>query len=843
MSELPQSPPEAFDAEEFNAKVQGEVSNGNARFAGLAGLLSTVVKYSPDVLDSKYGDIMEALGLIDQNDDLADLLETALETKQFAGIRNLAILGKPRTRNDAPVGALKKSFIARYEGDAPNGFYEYLTRNNAEFHRSSMKYYAKFCSIVQSSGTGKSRLMMQMADKGVIVLYLNLRPIGDTGYPPRDAFAAKVLTENLPQSEREYGARCCAFFAAIFAVLTERLKSASNSAADTEAIVKMWNDGMCSVDSEARADYFRDVEFKYNSFLNTIDAAAVNDSIKNMKLTEEKTPFDFMPQSAQDILKDQCAALEEKLGQLWPEGVQDQPRVFIAYDEAHSLNETTAFRAADTVCRVISLYSPKFRAGVWVAFGSTTSRVADFSAPQRQHNSARVQQGGKHLFRPYTELGWDPLARDLYPGDGPKDVARYSHIVRFGRPLWASLADAQYTPTEVADLANYKLLGAKSCDVPDDSQALAILGQRFGLHISFGHPDAVGYLDSAVASYLRICIATTEDRIWKYTSYPSEPFLSCVAAKALHSGHLLKCLEHLRDKVNNGMIELGERGELASRLLWLLAKDLYVREKHSASSSSIFNHATKEHLELYDCQKIRIVPFFKFLFGQAFWDPVDGARQDFEKAYVNFSHWVSMVENISKGADSELRGDEWTLRHWCRTSAVQCCHGQPVVDKMIPIFFDETPASAGTHPNTDVMSQIFISDKNREKHVTATATRKDKSINCLSSRPYIFILCELAVDGSSLTVEYPTRRSPRDTSPRDTSPTDMCLKITARGLNGGTFAFLQNDNGLCTRLQELTRPPKRPSQPYAQLLSEQMKYGSTSKAHNMYWERGATPST
>ncbi|KAH0835503.1 hypothetical protein J3R83DRAFT_9178, partial [Lanmaoa asiatica] len=78
-----------------------------------------------------------------------------------------------------------------------------------------------------------------------------------------------------------------------------------------------------------------------------------------------------------------------------------------------------------------------------------------------------------------------------------------------------------------------------------------------------------------VASHLRICLATTLDRNWRFTSYPSEPLLSCVAACDLHARpeRLEAGLGTLLKAVNSGMIDMGQRGELASRLLWLLAKD------------------------------------------------------------------------------------------------------------------------------------------------------------------------------------------------------------------------------------------------------------------------------
>jgi hypothetical protein len=59
---------------------------------------------------------------------------------------------------------LYDSFVRPYIGEAVDGFYDYLKKNHLKFMGSgrSRPYYAKFCSIVQSSGTGKSRLMTEV---------------------------------------------------------------------------------------------------------------------------------------------------------------------------------------------------------------------------------------------------------------------------------------------------------------------------------------------------------------------------------------------------------------------------------------------------------------------------------------------------------------------------------------------------------------------------------------------------------------------------------------------------------------------------------------------------------
>jgi len=63
---------------------------------------------------------------------------------------------------------------------------------------------------------------------------------------------------------------------------------------------------------------------------------------------------------------------------------------------------------------------------------------------------------------------------------------------------------------------------------------IVVLGQRFSLEICFGHLESVKYLEQGGASHLQICVSTNADRVWMFSNYPSEPFLSCVAAFILH---------------------------------------------------------------------------------------------------------------------------------------------------------------------------------------------------------------------------------------------------------------------------------------------------------------------
>jgi hypothetical protein len=230
---------------------------------------------------------------------------------------------------------------------------------------------------------------------------------------------------------------------------------------------------------------------------------------------------------------------------------------------------------------------------------------------------------------------------------------------------WTSLkvVDPQGMSGVIA-MASMKLCKSSRYDAKNQNQALAVLSQRFGLDVCFGHPESVQYLETSVASHLRVCSAVTEDRTWKFTSYPSEPFLSCVAAGLLHHSEstLDDTLRALKDKVDSGLFEIGQNGELASRLLWLLAKDMFVRKVLHANAKGIRCNSGQEFI---DCVRVPVIAFLEYVLGDLFTNALDegearGARKAFANAYINFSHWVSMDENIATEKHGE-EGWRWVI--------------------------------------------------------------------------------------------------------------------------------------------------------------------------------------
>ncbi|KAG2097938.1 uncharacterized protein F5147DRAFT_816196 [Suillus discolor] len=149
----------------------------------------------------------------------------------------------------------------------------------------------------------------------------------------------------------------------------------------------------------------------------------------------------------------------------------------------------------------------------------------------------------------------------------------------------------------------------------------------------------------------------------------------------------------------------------------------------------------------------------------------------------NYSKYPNLVIPCGR-LKSHLRcsAKEWTLRHWYRTSAVQCCHLQPLVNKMIPIYFDDPALGSG---DLNRISQMFISEKagkNYHEQDLKLVTRTHDSIQCLSNLPYIALLLDLNVK-PKLNVTF-AEKEPNH------AKTDRCLRIYPVGINKTTFPFL-----------------------------------------------------
>ncbi|KAH7884242.1 hypothetical protein F5I97DRAFT_2035573 [Phlebopus sp. FC_14] len=671
-------------------------------------------------LDKKYRNVLTSLDLLNKDPSLQPIVANAWQTGSYRDIRTLAVLQAPMPEpagglSELLLDALRKGLSAIYRGPAVDAFSEYLGQNHQAFCKGGNEYYGKFYSIIQSSGTGKTRLMLELGTKDICVLYMNIRSPNDKqGYPYHDDIPANILTGC--NTESEYLIQCYAFFASIFKVLRIFLEE--------EKKFNDWCKDMCKIGSRARALFFAAVGKEYENVKEEIHASS----------TGEVVMFRYYQQMA--------------YSRSLPSGNKNAP----------GLGNTT---------------------------GSGNPCGYDTRTCVGMVSSARVPVDGHLFFPPFTQLGWDqntPILEKVQADE----VGKAEHILRYGRPLYVLIGFAPLCPLLM--LARDKLCGKPVFNPNDAHQAFAVLAQRFGFDFAFGPPK----IESGATPL------TLPSPFYHTSSRPEE-------------------------MVSGGAVDIGQIGELVSRLLWLLAKDFFVRTKLDAPA-----HMSGGFEEvLQDCQLVPVVEFLTFVFGPKIWEVAPGAQTEFQNAYINFSHWVSMDFNVRQDKEVEqLPIETWTCCHWARTSAVQCCPNQPLIDKVIPMYFK--PQKDGDRAG---MSQILISDTARigTRQSALFDIRRDHWSIAPDYRglPYIAIVADLGVEESAFDVAVDSSK-------------DMCLRVYASGLDATSYPFLDGYTKVTHILKDLYKRRFPPSGGDLQDLEDQVQFGRSSEPRHMNMKKRST---
>jgi len=86
---------------------------------------------------------------------------------------------------------IARAFETEYQGTAIQTFYSRLTFFHSEWHRNE-KPYVPYLTIIQNSGSGKTRLVGELSNLGIYVLYICKRHKDSSGYP---ALFSEYLTK------------------------------------------------------------------------------------------------------------------------------------------------------------------------------------------------------------------------------------------------------------------------------------------------------------------------------------------------------------------------------------------------------------------------------------------------------------------------------------------------------------------------------------------------------------------------------------------------------------------------------------------------------------------------
>ncbi|KAK7452686.1 hypothetical protein VKT23_012087 [Stygiomarasmius scandens] len=682
--------------------------------------------------------------------------------------------------------ALKASMAVPFRGLSARALFAYLTDCHKRFATGDSEtqfFCARYISICNSSGTGKTRAILELPTFNIPLLYINMRHSDDTkNFPPKDSNIAQLFNPAFCSSADNYYHVCLKIFCAIFELLIPEFNKPDQ---EVDVMINSWNARYTkdvSMDNVERPMFFHKVSQLYHK---------MEEDCANSK----QRLFDTYKQLCR------CLKLPERF-------------LVLALDETQEITECPqaegrGYSPSHMLGRAIADFTRDLDGpAVWVLFSSTNSGITHFAAPAPFYETARVASDRELLFTPFSALEWDVYSDSRNKLD-VFSVGEFKTMICFGRPLWKSVSTLHPSPSEMTAYALDKLLCRQGGSSPGDAYAyLALLGQRFALKVNNGSHRARSFVSKGIANHMRYLVYTTEDCLTQCSDYPSEPVLSHAAASYMYTsaGNLNMLLSVLKDQISSGLIQAGELGELMGRLLILIGRDFAAIRAYGieVEAKPVFPERYHQYykpfpstpgLEYFAYLKpVPLLLVLCILFGDE-WIMPDHIKA-FERAYVSASHWIRITENVGPFPDAESKQD--CLEDlFLRGIGIQCWHEQPMIDGLWPILFLKDT------DEYDGMSTMVMQIKNWQDAVDPAKNVgiMDSSVDLDTGRPHVIVGINFGGDeekGETFSVTYPENHGTLE------------LKFSLRCFSEPDLKVLACRSGLAESFKSLKDVYKRP---------------------------------
>ncbi|RPD68653.1 hypothetical protein L226DRAFT_617371 [Lentinus tigrinus ALCF2SS1-7] len=706
-----------------------------------------------------------------------------------------------------------------YRGTAADALFANIKNLMGEIHP---RPYARFAAFTQSSGTGKSRAVDQLAKK-VLCIPVTIGLLDRDAFPPVDTLARKWLL-SVPADKAEYAQMVQAFLYAVFYVTHTKLKQ------DIVPEIKGDLKGRERVEAIARA--FRQkmthgMKFgQHGSYRRTFYESVYTQAewvFKHCRMQQSQdspsSRIVVVQDSGEKTIQDAAMALIQLLN-----AVSDaEPCIILSFDEAHELMPDLT----DSDLSQWSRFGELRRAlrdivglPIFTLFLSTTGKLEQFAPLPRLSGSARVLSGHFRMFPPIITTPLDALAErfPLRQTTNPwtlDQVASTHHMALLGRPMFAAMyraGDLKFK-TKIVEFAQDRLLESKvplKCKL-DPVEKLALLGVRlpFSFRVLRPSPEGVQFQRELVSDHLRLLLYADVGFSNAVTATASEPLLaeaaySLGAKTRWELGQPSKNRQSFSFYLTLAMLlvqaglDLGTRGEMLGATFCLDARDCATTELEASSSAE-----DEETFKSDGGRKQRIVPmlgFLRALIGPQYLgecleslpttfleaDEHKFLKDAFADGYMYFNHFIKI-------SSIDILTPEILLLAISRGAAFICADGQNGYDLVIPFLI-------GRKLMKDKVSAIFIQVKNSR---TYRATPRAHLFNAMNPRqcglfrkdnqsppPVLRMVFALASDTSLVTKRPQGEKHSSRTTTRASNFT--AYDIWFAGADRTTFKVIQN---------------------------------------------------
>jgi hypothetical protein len=487
-----------------------------------------------------------------------------------------------------------------------------------------------------------------------------------------------------------------------------------------------------------------------------------------------------------------------RLLKILPEGHDGLPHLLIAIDEASTLLEIDGGQTYTALRRALSMISTF---PVWTVFLSTNGQIEAAVKPAVKDASLRVADG--LTIRPPPFIGFDTDVHERERLQDRKELLKpmnlYStlpHMIAFGRPLWAILSAKPYDRARF--LVTTKLLsGTGDYDAEDIDHAFAVLGFRLSLEPSMNDTHSTTLARTAVDLHLRMLVSVGSQNGTFQTATPSEPIVADAASHLLNgnSGAWQRSLQTVTNQLlSKGRIVKGERGELFSRMLCVLARDFALQDAYRPD----YTTTTPGNGQIASARPFSCFAFLTAMLGdnleaalnfaaktagnpnpprirktdKTFIGPVD-FKSFLHKALVNFNHISTTSASLSTTNVKQL-----LIQLLRQHSALQLAPNQQWWDLLIPMYLGD--------PNENLdptrVSALVIQVKNRRNPKAVLTGQEHHKFFGIREAHYVHLHLELGAPGNvSMTSESRFRRLQKS----------VVFELTVKGADATAFPVLR----------------------------------------------------
>ncbi|KAG6856553.1 hypothetical protein H0H87_003235 [Tephrocybe sp. NHM501043] len=416
--------------------------------------------------------------------------------------------------------------------------------------------YGNFCTIVQSSGMGKSRVVDEIGRK-YLVISMNLRGEGTRGFPPPDNSLREFLTlDAMRKTAMFYKTFLCALFRETLKYLKRFVGKETPTYTEIASVFRQR-----TMDHKS----FKTAPGREAYFTRVIETA---EQLERQNETLE--PLDEL-QLLSDFLLDKQAPKEP------------MPAVFLAFDECHTLAATELCTGRSLYTELLSVLSKLREGSLFTLLLSTTGKISDYTPPPTYDLSGRIVARTYHVIPPFTDLGFDQMV-DSKVNDNLTihDVSQIRFWAKLGRPMFGSrFRFHRNCEIEILAFAIMKLLGGSTTVFGDDQQ-FACLSRR--LPVDFDTSQlAYHQAQKQVEGHLRVCLQVDPVVEGMVTVAPSEPLVSEAAARLMRDKSYVRLLARI---LFSSRVNKGDCGEYIGMMLAIEARDHAVYNLQVSMSST-----------------------------------------------------------------------------------------------------------------------------------------------------------------------------------------------------------------------------------------------------------------